>query len=358
MDNKDKIFLDYQKHLDQPYLDQVFQRLNLSRRLKSANYVVIKPNFAAGTYVKADSHVVTDLKLIGKLIEYILFVDPKKIIYIAESDSTGFGFAFLKFENLKLPESLNISKNALKHVKLLDLSRDRLLQIENNQFLYFTNFDRQLWLSEILMKSDFVIDVTNLKSHSVTGFTGACKNLFGTLYPSEKWIFHTHITEIIHDLVLAVQPSLCIVDAFYGMEYNGPVAGKKVDAGFRVWSSSAVAADIVSCHMAGFNYKKIVHLKKLLRTTKINPQKIISESRINKDTLLLFHPPTLFLRITNKIGLFLQRAGEIIQYFGHRIHVTSNLLQILVAIVRPALMAILGRERLVKIKRKILRKQQ
>lgn len=352
-----KVIVDYHKAYDNFSFDELFSKLKLIEKIKSANYVVIKPNFAAGTYVEANSHVVTNLKLIGQLIEYILLIDSQKIIYIAESDSTGFGFAFLKFDNLKLPESLNISETAQKNVKLLDLSRDVLIQKEDKDFRYFINFDKQLWLSKTLMGADFVIDITNLKSHSVTGFTGACKNLFGTLYPCEKWVFHTHISEVIHDLVLAIQPNLCIVDACYGMEYNGPVAGKKIDAGFRIWSTSPVAADIASCYMVDFNYMKVAHLKKLFQTMKIDPEKVIFDNKIKENKICFFHTPQYFLQMTNQIGLVIQRIGEALQYLGHRIHVTNNLLQLLVAIFRPILMTVLGRECLKKIKHMILKEK-
>jgi uncharacterized protein (DUF362 family) len=332
----------------------MFEKLKLTEKLKDANYVVIKPNFAAGTYVEADSHVVTDIRLVGRLVEFVLYVDPEKTVYIAESDSTGFGFAFLKFENLKLPESLCVSAETLKHVKLLDMSRDMLKQVDDKRFLHFTNADKQLWLSKTLLEADFIIDATNLKTHSVTGFTGACKNLFGTLPTTEKWPYHTHISEIIHDLVLAVKPTLCIVDAFYGMEYNGPVAGKKVDAGYRVWSTDALAADIVSCRMIEHKPKKVKHLKELMKTIGVVADDVIKATVIDESKVRPFHPPVTFLRVQNRMGLFLQRIGEAIQYFGHRIHVTENLFQLLIAMGRPILMAIFGKERLVAMKRKLL----
>lgn len=348
-----KVYFDYTPVYENEFLNEMFEKLELIEKLKLANYVVIKPNFAAGTYVKADSHVVSDLKLVGRLIEYILLIAPEKTIYIAESDSTGSGYAFLKFENLGLPESLCVSEKSLDHIKLLDMSRDMLKHIEDDRFLYFTNADKQLWLSKTLIESDFIIDATNLKTHSVTGFTGACKNLFGTLPTTEKWVYHTHISEIIHDLVLAINPTLCIVDAMFGMEYNGPVAGKKIDAGYRVWSTDATSADIVSCRMIELKTKKVKHLKELIKTTETNPQEVVLNTVIDESKVKPFHPPVAFLRVQNRIGLFFQRIGEEVQYFGHRIHVTENPFQLLIAMTRPILMAIFGKERLVAMKHKI-----
>ena len=349
-----KVLFDYTPEYNNEYLFGMFEKIDLIERLKNANYVIIKPNFAAGTYVKADSHVVSDLRLVGRLVEFVLSVDPDKTVYVAESDSTGFGYAFLKFENLGLPESLCLSDEAFKHVKLLDMSRDMLKHVEDDRFLHFTNADKQLWLSKTLLESEFVIDVTNLKTHSVTGFTGACKNLFGTLPVMDKWVYHTHISEVIHDLVLAIKPTLCIVDAFFGMEFNGPVAGKKVDAGYRVWSTDALSVDIVSCRMINLKPNKVKHLKELIKTLGTNANDVIKETDIDEGKVRPFHPPVAFLRVQNRIGLLFQQLGESTQYFGHRIHVTENLLQLLVAMTRPILMAVFGKERLVAMKHKIL----
>ena len=41
-----------------------------------------KPNFAAGTYVDPDSHVITNLELLKSAIEFFAYVNEKAIIYI------------------------------------------------------------------------------------------------------------------------------------------------------------------------------------------------------------------------------------------------------------------------------------
>lgn len=356
MNNKNILF-DYDEEAKEKSISLLFNKLGLDIKLEKVNYVVIKPNFAAGSYVKADSHVVSNLEFIRKIIKYILSIRKNITIYIAESDSTGYGFAYLKFKNLGLPESLGLNKDELDHVKLLDLSRDELVEVKDKRFKYFTNADKQLWLSKTLLESQFVIDLTNLKTHSVTGYTGSCKNLFGTLYQCDKWIFHTHISEVIHDLTLAINPTLSIVDGFYGMEYNGPVAGKKIDIGFRVWGNNAVLTDIIASRMVSINYKRIKHLRELVKTEEIDVTNIVNDIEIDKNKVIKIHKPYLFLRIMNRVGLFFQRIGESIQYFGHRVHVTRNILELLVSIVRPILMKLFGIDRLKKIKKLIIGKK-
>lgn len=352
--HNNKYVVEYSKEHKRNDLNGIFCDLGQIEKLKKSNYVIIKPNFAAGTYAEPNSHIITDLTLISSLIKFILWVDPQKTIYIAESDSTGYGFAFLKFENLGLPESLDISEEALKHVKCLDLSRDRLVKCENKKFMYFNNVDRQLWLSKTLIECDFIINATNLKTHSVTGFTGACKNLFGTLYQCDKWIFHTHISEVIHDLTVAIKPQINIVDAFFGMEYNGPVAGKKINAGFRIWSVDYLMADIIACQMIDKNVNTVKHLKNILKNNNLDVNDILEKVKFNENKIVRFHPPFLFLRFSNRMGLFIQSIGENIQHLGHRVHMATNIFFLVISIFRPLLLKAFGRDRLVKIKHILL----
>ena len=155
---------------------RIITSLNLSERLENAGSIVIKPNFAAGTYSNPNTHVMSDLSLLQSCVRFLLECNPKAVIYIAESDSTGYGFAYQKFEHLGLPDSLNLPPMSLNRIRMLDLSRDRLVRIENELFKHYVTIDHQLWLSRILMDSDFKISLSNLKTHAVTGYTGACKN--------------------------------------------------------------------------------------------------------------------------------------------------------------------------------------
>lgn len=345
MDNN--YLLEYEKTPDVLNFAEHITKLGLYQRLQQANYVVIKPNFANGHQAKPDSHIITDIALISGVIKNILALFPEKTIYIAESDSSFYGYAFLKFEHLNLPDSLELPAEMQKNVHLLDLSRDILKRTQSPKFRYYKNDDVQLWLSKTLLESDFVIDLSNLKMHTVTQYTGACKNLFGVLHESEKWIYHTHINEVLHDLTIAVNPALNIVDAFYGMEKNGPVLGSPVDGGFRVWSSDALTADLCCTEKLGIRSMGIGHLKLLCNTFSMDPLKDATLEHVH------FVPASVFSRITNRVGLVIQVVGEKIQVFGHRVHNAYTPLQLIVAMVRPVLMAMFGKERLVKLKHRI-----
>jgi uncharacterized protein (DUF362 family) len=306
-------------------------------------------NFASGTSADPKKHIVTDLRLLADVVENIVKTNPIATIYIAESDSTGYGFAYLKFEHLELPESLGLNDSGLDNVQLLDLSRDKLSKVESKQFKYFASPDRQLWLSQTLMTSDFIISLSNLKTHSVTAYTGACKNLFGCLPDFDKSIYHPHIHKVIHDVTLAVMPTLSIVDAFYSMERNGPCSGHDISLGYRVFSDNAVEADIQAALSVGIKPISVKYIRYLSDTTGYSARK---ESIKSHDNVIVLKKPQLFLRIMNFIGLAVQRIGQGISSFGHAIHTCNNPIVLVVTIMRPFLIRVFDMDKLKSMKKK------
>lgn len=318
---------------------EIFDSLDIKKRIKEAVNVAIKVNFASGTAAGRDSHIITDLNKISNVIKAIAAINEKAFFYIVEADSTNDGFAYLKFEHLEIPNSLNLPKELLERTNTVDMSRDRLKYIYMKEFKYFDEDERKLWLSETYMNADFVISLANLKTHSVTGYTGACKNLFGCLPAFDKSGYHIKIHQVIHDLVLAKTPDLSIVDGFYAMEKNGPVSGNKVNLGFMIVSNNPYAADVVASAQVGLQYSNIKYLKFL--SAKYGEYHLQLEMPIRK-----IKKPELFLRVFNRIGIGIQRIGECISRFGHHIHIANNPIILAKVIMRPIVVKIIGIDRL------------
>ena len=327
---------------------EIIDTLNLREKLENAKSIVIKPNFAAGTYVDPKTHVMSDLALLRSCVLYIAEANDDAVIYISEADSTGYGFAYLKFEHLGLPESLCLPPEVVKRVRLLDMTRDRLVSVENERFRLYTSIDRQLFLSQTLMESDFRICLSNLKTHTVTGYTGACKNLFGCLPDFDKSVNHPRIARVIHDLVIAIQPDLNVVDAFYGMEKNGPVQGIDIDSGYRVFSDDAIEADIYASKSIGYPTKRVGYLKLLSKTYGLSLDS-------NAEVVRQYQKPGAFLRAMNRLGLGIQGCGQAIASFGHRVHSCPTPIVLGITIVRPILLKLFDYDKLKAWKRKILK---
>ena len=321
----------------------MIERLGLTQKLESARTIVLKPNFAAGTKVAAKRHVCADLAFIQNVAELCRRSNPAARILVAEGDSTGDGFAYLKFEHFGLPGS--VDPDGSIGVETLDLSRDRLKFVEDERFLYFKEGEN-LWLSETLLDADFTISLSNLKTHTVTLYTGACKNLFGALPASNKSVYHPFIHQVVHDVTLAVSPDLSVVDAFYGMEKNGPVAGRDVDGGFRVFSNDPVEADYYGASAAGVPPRKVAYLTMLAKD--LGAPKV--DAALVKKHAFKVRYPDKFVRFSNAVGLWVQRRGEALAATGHRVHIARNPWLFLIALVRPLLVRIFGLKRLKSMK--------
>jgi uncharacterized protein (DUF362 family) len=284
--------------------------------LKAAGTIVIKPNLTAGPYSKlghARAHMVSDPQLLRDVVTSVLDLNPGAIVYIAEGDSTENAFAFLKFARFGLPDCLSLSEDHADRVALLDLSRDRLCRIDDKRFEYFSAHGRQLWLSETLVNADFVISLSNCKTHVATLFSGACKNLFGCLPAFDKSQYHPCIHEVIHDVTIAISPHLSVVDAFCAMEGNGPIFGDAIDCGYRVFSEDATEADYCACQCAGFTPIEMKYLNHLMRTLER------FEHPTDYPTIIPLKRPSTAARTSYSIGVSIQSVANRLERYGQSI---------------------------------------
>ena len=307
------IYLNENRIIRNEEWQEIITCLALKKKIDEAKAIVIKPNFTAGAYKDPQSHSISDLALLRSCILFLADENPNAVIYIAESDTTCNSFAYLKFKHLGLPESLVLPASIAERVRLLDLTRDRLVQCKDKKLRFFTTADRKLFLSQTLLEADFRVSLSNLKTHNITGYTGACKNLFGCLPDSDKSVYHPYLSKVVHDLVVAVQPDLSIVDAFYGMEKNGPIQGIDVDSGFRIISDNAIEADVYATKAVNYPTTNIGYLKLLSKTYGIS---------LDSDTKAIktYARTDFFLRTKNTLGLAIQSCGQAIAEFGRKIY--------------------------------------
>lgn len=103
-----------------------------------------------------------------------------------------------------------------------------------------------------VMDADFVISLPKLKTHMMTKYTGAVKNLFGTIPGMKKADYHLKMPDVadfadmLVDLALCVKPNLHIMDAIVGMEGHGPSSGDLRDVGALIISNDPFALDVVA----------------------------------------------------------------------------------------------------------------
>lgn len=116
---------------------------------------------------------------------------------------------------------------------------------------------KRFTLIQPIAEADFIIDLCKLKSHAMTGLSGAVKNLFGTipglLKPEFHWRFPDKelFCEMLLDLSQTVGADFAIVDAVDAMEGDGPSGGDKRHVGLTVASDDLYALDYYLCQLIG-----------------------------------------------------------------------------------------------------------
>ncbi|MBQ2718579.1 MAG: DUF362 domain-containing protein, partial [Clostridia bacterium] len=115
------------------------------------------------------------------------------------------------------------------------------------------------WLRE----ADAIINFAKLKTHGMMGYSGAVKNLFGTIPGTLKLEYHfshpeaSRFADMLVDLNEFWKCRLSLVDAVVGMEGNGPTAGDPRAVGALLASPSPYALDIVAAHLMGLAPERV-----------------------------------------------------------------------------------------------------
>ncbi len=115
-------------------------------------------------------------------------------------------------------------------------------------------------IAEAALDADVLVNIPKLKTHGLTAFTGAVKNVFGCVPGVRKGLFHVQaadsretFAQMLVDLLGAVTPQVNVMDAVIGMEGDGPNNGKAKQVGLILASSDPVALDAVACAIVGID---------------------------------------------------------------------------------------------------------
>ncbi|MBC8535302.1 DUF362 domain-containing protein [Feifania hominis] len=116
--------------------------------------------------------------------------------------------------------------------------------------------------------ADLVISVCKLKTHAMTTYTGAVKNMFGLVPGLEKPEFHFRFPErknycdMLVDLCDAARPALAFMDAVVAMEGDGPSGGTPRGVGLTLASESPFALDLAAAAVVGLGPDQVPTLER------------------------------------------------------------------------------------------------
>ena len=121
-------------------------------------------------------------------------------------------------------------------------------------------------LIEPVHTADFIINLPKLKTHVMTGMTGAVKNLFGTVPGLQKAEFHMRFPDkenfgdMLIDLCETVRCDLTIIDGIFGMEGDGPAGGTPRNLGVLLGGETPYTLDLAVCRMMNLDAMAVPYL--------------------------------------------------------------------------------------------------
>ena len=111
--------------------------------------------------------------------------------------------------------------------------------------------------SSFVTDADVVISLPKLKTHDLMRYTGAVKNLFGTIPGLIKPAYHVKLQTtdqfagMLLDLAGFVHPALTVMDAVVGMDGDGPSAGRPFPIGAVLAGADPTAVDVAAVALVG-----------------------------------------------------------------------------------------------------------
>ena len=237
-------------------VEALFDLLDFARLLPEQGTVVLKPNLilkrrpeeATTTHPGVVRAVVRALKARGVAGERILIADSPGGLYNAA-----------------------VLRGIYQASGMAEVAGDEGVRL-NDDFgsetvAYATGVRcRQFQIINPIRSAALIIDLPKLKTHAMTGFSGACKNLFGCVPGLIKPEMHCRFPdkpefgEMLVDLCELVRPRISLADGIIGMEGNGPTGGNPRFAGILAASENPHALDLALCAMIGRTPQEITTL--------------------------------------------------------------------------------------------------
>ena len=166
-----------------------------------------------------------------------------------------------------------------------------LLNLEKTDSVAFLCDGVRFTIAKPVLEADLVVNAPKVKTHSLTLFTGAIKNLYGTIPGFQKANLHTafptpqDMGRLLATIADTIRPGLSVADGVVGMDGNGPSAGHPIPLGFVAASPDPVALDAALCGCLGIPLNRVSGFRHVERAR-------------HQDIALLGEPPAQHVEIS------------------------------------------------------------
>jgi len=235
------------RRLIAPALEQAFRDSNLS----SGPKVLLKPNLI-GKY-PPEKGATTHPEVVGAVAAMLKDFNAEILI----GDSSGL--------NTNLPSLLTACglDEVIREygIKVVEFEQSGIVSLEGASGTTYH-------FSKIVFDVDTVINLPKMKTHVLTRYTGACKNLFGCIPGIMKEEFHRKAPNqrsfavVLRDVYGLLHDRVClhVLDGITGMDGSGPTAGTPAPFNVLISSASGIACDLAAASIFGFKPDTVPHL--------------------------------------------------------------------------------------------------
>jgi len=261
MENNKVIFTPcntYQESDTQPATRQLFQEMGgLNQYIQPGQKVLLKVNLLMKK--TPESAVTTHPALVEAIVNQIHALGAKVII----ADSPGGPFTKTWLKGIYRETGMEAVANKTG-ARLNWNFQQQDFPFPEGKIL------KQITLAQMVRDVDVIISIAKLKTHGFTIYTGAVKNLFGTVPGLLKADYHLRMSDVrdfsnmLVDIAEYVKPQISIMDAVIAMEGAGPSSGDKKHVGLLAASTNPHALDLACCHLIGLVPNRVFTLQKAI----------------------------------------------------------------------------------------------
>lgn len=273
----------------------VANSLNLINfKFRKGMKVLIKPN-VVGNFPINQIAITTHPSLIEAVCK--ILKKNKCEIFIGDSPFTNAKSSFT---------ASGIDKIAKKYGRLIIFEQEKLIKIKDKKSKILKEFE----IARITKEVDLIIDMPKLKTHVLTKYTGAIKNLYGCIPGGMKQKIHLqgkgeeNFSKILVDIYQNIKPELTIMDAIIGMDGEGPTSGNPQKVGLILASKNGIALDIAAAKIIGLPPHEVYVIKESI-SRKLYPDynfQLVGLNHLPKLNFEIPHEAKKTQKMLNKLG--------------------------------------------------------
>ena len=278
---------DVNRNSTEEIVKEAFYTFLSPNEAKNSNFI-IKPNLGFKTDTKGGT---TNVKIIESVLKIVRNEYKPRNIFLVESD----GIAF-KCEDAF--EYLGMDKICSRYdSQFINLSKESTVTIKNNNCDILKEFQMPKLFTENNTK---LINLSKIKTHEISRFSCAIKNLTGLNPYVFKVEYHPIIHEVLHDLYYIFKSDLNIVDGIWAINGHGPWTGEPVNLNIIIAGNDALLVDLECLKTIGWDTNDVPYIQKLIEENNLVNAQI--DGNTPQAQKFEWHPPS-------KFGVFKERMA-------------------------------------------------